>query len=125
MADIKLGLSGSEVTLPVVNSILGSPAEMPVGYNKQVDKATMLDGSTRFNNKSYSPRTFSLAWAMLTAAEIATIQALVDLNVKLHYQNNWYDATWRWVNIMSFKPGIVVYLGTLMYSAALEMEEVL
>lgn len=123
MADIKLGLLGAEVTLPQVNAMIGSPPEMPVGYNKQLDRATMVDGTTRHNARTSTPRTFSLSWAQLTAANIAVLVTAAEYNVPLHYQNNWIDATWRWVRVTTLEITPVVYVGTMMYRAQMELEE--
>jgi len=124
MADIKLGLAGSEVTLPVPCAP-GGRVRMPVGRKKQADRATMSDGTTRFNSKSYHPKTFSHDWGRLSAAELAPLQTLDDLNVKLHYQNTWIDTTWRWVFIASFDFEPIIYLGTVLFRASMTLEEVL
>jgi hypothetical protein len=123
MADIKLGLSGSEVTLPQPQARGGVPPGMPVGYAKQISWTTMADGSTRGVTKRYHPQTFSLSWEQLTAAELATLQTLANYNVRLHYQNAWFDATWGWVRITAFRTTPVVYLGTTLFSASLEFQE--
>ena len=123
MADIKLGLSGSEVTLPQPQARGGVPPGMPVGYVKQMDRTTMADGSTRYNTRAYHPRTFSLSWEQLTAVQIAAIEVEIKRNVRLHYQNNWYSADWIWVWVTSWRPNPVVYLGTMLFSAQLELEE--
>ena len=124
MADIKLGLAGSEVTLPQCQARGGQPPSMARGKVKQVTIETMQDGSARSNSKSFSPQTFSLSWEQLTAAQVATIETEVNRNVRLRYQNNWHSATWYWVMVMDFKVDPVVYLGTVLYSARLELQEV-
>ena len=124
MADIKLGLLGTEVTLPVVNEMLGTPPPLPEGYRKQVDMETMLDGSTRGNVKAFSPRTFSLPWARLPIADVTTLIGLAEKNVRLHYQNAWHSATWRWVMVADLQVTPVVYIGTVFYRVTLELLEV-
>jgi hypothetical protein len=96
---------------------------MPVGYAKQVSWTTMADGSARGVTKRYHPRTFSLSWEQLPAADLATLQTLANYNVRLRYQNNWFDATWIWVRITALRPNPVVYLGTILFSAQLEFQE--
>jgi len=124
MADIKLGLYGAEVTLPQVNALIGSRPPMPRGKRKQVEMETMLDGSARGNAKEYSPQTFSLSWAQLSAADVTTIETEVNRNVRLHYQNAWHSATWYWVIVADFKVDPANYLGTMYYSVSLELLEV-
>jgi hypothetical protein len=119
-----LGLSGSEVTLPPITVRIGDTPSMPRHKPKQVSFETMSDGSTRANAKSKSPETFSLAWAQLTAAELATIETEIARNVRLHYQNAWHSTTWYWVMVAEWEVDPVVYLGTVLYSARLELQEV-
>jgi hypothetical protein len=123
MADIKMGLLGSEVTLPQPQAKGGQPPGMPVGYTKQMTWTTMADGSRRAVTKRYHPRTFSLPWEQLSAADLATLQTLANYNVRLHYQNNWFSAEWLWIRITAFRPNPVVYLGTLLYSAQMDFDE--
>jgi hypothetical protein len=124
MADIKLGLSGTEITLPQPQARYGSTPGMPVETIKQVERVTMQDGTTRYNTKSYHPRSFSpLVWEQLTAAELAPIETEVNRNVRLRYQNNYYSADWIWVRVTRFRKDIVYYLGTALYRAELEFEE--
>ena len=123
MADIKLGLSGSEVTLPPCQARGGVPPGMPVGYIKQIDRTTMADGSTRYNSKAYHPRTFSLSWEQLPVADITALQTLANHNVRLHYLNEWISAAWSWVRVANFRFTPVVYLGTILFSASMEFEE--
>ena len=123
MADIKLGLSGSEVTLPQPQARGGVPPGMPVGYAKQISWTTMADGSARGVTKRYHPQTFSLSWEQLTAAEYAPIETEARRNVRLHYQNNYFSADWAWVRVTSFRVNPVVYLGTMLFSVQLEFQE--
>ncbi|MBE3131380.1 MAG: hypothetical protein IMZ54_11795 [Acidobacteria bacterium] len=124
MADIKLGLYGAEVTLPQVNVPVGSRPSMPRAKPKQIDFETMLDGSCRGNAKEYSPQSFSLSWAQLSAADVATIETEANRNVRLHYQNAWHSVAWYWVGVVDFKADPVVYLGTVLYGVSLELREV-
>jgi hypothetical protein len=124
MADIYLGLEGSEVTLPQANSIPGSIPNLPVGYQKQLDKKTMVDGSTRFNSKTYHPRTWALSWDQLPIASITALITLANYNVRLRFKNEWIDASYHWVMVVKFEFSPVVFRGTVMYKAAMELEEV-
>lgn len=123
MADIKMGLYGAETTLPQPQARGGIPPGMPVGYTKQMTETTMADGSARFNTKRYHPRTYSLSWVQISAADLATLQGLADRNVRLRYQNAWYSTEWQWVRITAFKPDVSVYLGTVLYSAQMDFRE--
>lgn len=124
MADIKLGLYGAEVTLPQVNANLGAPPALPWTYRKQVDEATMLSGESRFNSRSFHPKTFPLSWDRLPIADILTLDTLANYNVRLHFQNAWIDATWRWVMVTEFEFTPVVYIGTMQFSATMTLREV-
>lgn len=97
---------------------------MPRTKPKQVSFETMSDGSMRGNAKSKSPATFSLSWEQLTAAEVATIEAEVVRNVRLRYQNAWHSTTWYWVMVSEWEVDPVAYLGTVLYRARLELQEV-
>ena len=123
MADIKLGLSGSEVTLPQCQARGGVPPGMPVGYAKQVSWTVMADGSARAVTKRYHPRIYSLSWEQLTAAEYAPIETEAKRNVRLRYQNNWFSADWAWVRVTNLRVNPVVYLGTVLYSVQLDFQE--
>lgn len=103
MADIYLGPTMSGAPLPPFRWSGGGAPDFPHDYSKQVEKETMLDGSTRFNFKSHNPRKWTLSWAMLTPMELADFIALNQLNQALYFQNNWEDATWRQVVITRFE----------------------
>lgn len=127
MPDIKLGPSGSETTLPPINWLAGGELELPVGYTKNIDKATMLNGQVRVNFREYSPKVFELSWDLLTAANIIILRGLAELNEPLHFQNNWVDATWRWVYITAFEYQSIqsTHAATAQYKASLSLEEII
>jgi hypothetical protein len=100
--DIYLGLSGAEVTLPPINWQSGSAPSLPTDTQKNVEWATMSDGSTRANIKGKHPKKWTLGWYRLSAADLAIIVAICERNVRLHFQNNWLDSTWRWVVVESY-----------------------
>lgn len=126
MPDIKLGTAGAETTLPPINWIAGGELELPVGYAKNVDKVTTLNGQTRANFKSYTPKTFELSWDLLTAANIIVLRGLAELNEPLRFQNNWVDATWRWVYVVSFEYSSIqsTHASTAQYKASMSLEEI-
>ena len=100
MADVKLGPSGSETTLPGLIFIGGSPP-WPVFFDKQVEKAEMSDGSRRWAFFGVK-REWTLGFGFLTIAQLNTLKGLVALNQILRFQNNNEDATWYDVVIASF-----------------------
>jgi len=127
MADIKLGLTGAEVTLPPISWLNGSPPTLAVGYKKRVDKATMLDGSERYNFKAKTPKSFSLEWQRLTEAQLDALIALSEYNLAMRYQNNWTDSTWRIVVITTFEWSALLQTltsgGTPLFRASMTLEE--
>jgi hypothetical protein len=127
MPNIYLGPSGSETLLPDINWTAGGEYEMPTGYYKNVDKATMLDGSARVNIKTVHQKTFTLEWALLTQAQVLTLRGLAELNAPLRYQDNHLDATWRWVwvaglDVVSLES---THAGSARYAVTLTLEELL
>ena len=106
MADIKLGLSGSEITLPAIKWIEGNKPELPTSIHKQISEAKMSDGSSRWGFYSGSEkRTFVWEHGYLTKAQLDQIKTLYGYNQTLRYQNNNEDATWYDVIITSFEYG--------------------
>lgn len=126
MPNIYLGPKGEETLLPPVNWMAGGELELPIGYAKNVDKVATLSGATRANFKTYTPKTFELSWDLLPAATITTLRGLAELNQKLSFQNNWLDATWRWVYVASLEVSSIqsTHAATAQYKAVLQLEEV-
>lgn len=100
MADIKLGISGSEITLPVMRFI-GSIPNSAVRPVKEIIKSTMSEGTPRYS-VFRTLREWPLPWGLLTYAEVQVLQGLADLNVGLRFQDNRKSATWFNVTVISF-----------------------
>lgn len=73
MADFKLGILGSEVTLPVTMSA----TEMPIEAEDAVEETEMMDGTFKYNIKPHTRRTFPLDWDNLTGTECDTLDAIL------------------------------------------------
>lgn len=128
MADIYLGLTaGTAILLPPIRWTDGGDPGFPIDYTKQIDKATMLDGSPRYNFRWHHPRRWELSWQMLTTAEFAALVALHAYESELAFQNNWEDATWRTVVIAAFTPGPYLKAGptTCRWSLSITLDEVI
>ncbi|KKL62902.1 hypothetical protein LCGC14_2180510 [marine sediment metagenome] len=97
MPDIKLGLSGSEATLPATVSM-----SLPISYPKQIEKQIMSDGSARYAFFKKG-RVWSLVWPGLTQAQLDALIVLYDHNSLLRFQNNYESATWHWVVFMNLR----------------------
>ena len=130
MAAIYLGLNGSEQLLPPVRWVNGGDPHIPIDYSKQIDKATMLDGSTRFNFRSHHPRRWTLGWEAIDSAELVDLLALNAINGELRFQNQWEDTSWRCVVITSFTYDVNVRLSckaplfNTRYTVSITLEEV-
>jgi hypothetical protein len=107
MADIKLGLSGSEVTLPPISWTAGQPPELPKTSSKAVEMARMIDGSFRvaiYKNK----HSWTLSWGNLTAEQLSTLETINGYSAVLRYQNGWIGTTWYNVVITDFRSSLKV-----------------
>lgn len=126
MPDIKLGPSGSETTLPDINWTAGGERNLPTSYPKNVDTAKMLDGSKRVNVRAKHQKSKELEWDQLTAAQVATLVGLAELNQLLRFQDNREDATWRWVYVASIDIDTIesTYAGTALFHVVMALEEV-
>lgn len=96
MADVKLGISGSEVTLPTCIAL-----SLPVDAGKAMGAATVSDGNTRYAFYARQRR-WQLTWTNLTAANLATLDTLRGYNQTLRYQNAYESTTWYTVVITAF-----------------------
>lgn len=110
MANIYLGLNGTEVLLPPIRWRDGAVPGAPIDAGKQIDESRMLDGSIRRNIRAVHPRSWSFNWDFLSDTEMATFWTLRNYNRRLRFQNNWEDATWRWVVITDFRPEPIINL---------------
>lgn len=100
MADIKLGISGSEVTLPIMQHLGGIPDES-ITFNKEIIKSVMSDGTPTYSVFQIK-REIHLEWGILTYAEFQVLEGLFELNQDLRYQDNRESATWYNVIMLSF-----------------------
>jgi len=124
--DIKLGPSGSEVTLPEIKWLGSSPPNLPVNVDKSISEAKMSDGSRRYAFYA-EKKSWILSWEGLTSSELDTLKTLYSYNQVLHFQNNWEDSTWYNVVITSFnyEPIVITYaMGTTKYRATMTLKEV-
>jgi len=101
MASVKLGLSGSEITLPTPQWIGGNTPSFPVTSNKQIEEKRMSDGSSRygFYQDKYD---WTLMWGFMSKTDLDIIKTLRAYNQTLHFQNNNEDSTWYNVIMVSF-----------------------
>lgn len=127
MANIYLGQVGIEALLPPVRWVNGGSPNIPIDYSKQIDKATMLDGSTRFNFRAHHPRTWQLEWEAIADSELGDLITLNEVLETLRFQNNWEDATWRCVIITKFSYSANVRLSCpnhTLWDVSMTLEEV-
>jgi len=118
MADIKLGVSGSEVTLA---HTITEP--LPTCIGKRINRAEMSDGTIRWAFYAQQ-RSWSLTWVKLTAAQLASLITLRGYNQTLRYQNNDESATWYTVVITDFRYDVINPVGTpVFYGASMTIEE--
>jgi hypothetical protein len=118
MADIKLGISGSEVTL--AHTVTSS---LPTNVGKTMKAITMGDGSVRYAFYA-GQRSWSLNWVHLTAAQLAALITLRGYNQTLRYQNNDESATWYTVVITAFSYDVIdPTASTVYYVASMALEE--
>ncbi len=118
MADVKLGISGSEVTLPTGISI-----SLPTNIGKQMSAAVMSDGNTRYAFYA-GQRTWQISWTDLTAAQLSTLTTLRGYNQTLRFQNNFDSATWYTVVVTSFSyDAINPGESTIYYTATMQLEQ--
>jgi hypothetical protein len=91
MADIKLGISGAETTLPQICWQSGGGPTLPVDVDKGVDVVIMSDGSARANCKPNFAGSWSFEWDGLEAAGLATLLGVMALNGRLVLINEYTD----------------------------------
>jgi len=100
MADVWLGPAGSEVLLPKIRFI-GSAPSWPISSDKQLEEATMSDGSKRFAFFKIK-RVWGIGLGYLDKDQLDAMTLLNSYNQILRLQNNNEDATWYDVVIASF-----------------------
>lgn len=95
MAIRKLGISGSEITLPSI------AIPLPVTIRKKIERAEMSDGSKRWGFfKEY--KVWEPTFPKLTKSELDDLILLHSYNQSLRWQNNDESATWYIVVITDF-----------------------
>ena len=124
MADFKLGVAGSESSLPtcVVDELPCESADSFIG-------AEMADGSLRYNAKEKSPRTWTLEWDQLTSAECDTLDTIAALKTTLSYINGYTDLAAGASVVVSNYSGPILKvktsgLTTIRYRATMTLKEV-
>lgn len=96
MAIRKLGIPGSEITLPSI------AIAHPVTIRKKVERAEMSDGSGRYGFfKEY--KAWEITFPKLIKAELDDLITLRGHNQILKFQNNDESAIWYDVVITDFK----------------------
>ena len=128
MADIKLGPSGSQVTLPAPTWPDGSPAELPYDIDEPYEEEIMADGSNRIGFSEYTPGSWSLSWDGISATDLATVLGAATLGAILVYTNGYTDAANHNVVVKSYSYALKAETGadsTKYYTLTLELREVL
>lgn len=93
MSTIKLGLSGSEYTIP------NADISLPVNYVKQISRIEMSDGSRRFGfYQEY--RRWKVRCVKLTKTQLDFIIAEYERKQELRFQNTHESDTWYDVIMM-------------------------
>jgi hypothetical protein len=100
MANLYLGISGSEILLPTITGLDSLP-NVPVNDIKEIQVSTMGDGSKRYALYAKKKK-WAYSWGFLDADDLATLQGLYALNQQLSFQNGFGGATWYNVVILSF-----------------------
>ena len=95
MAIRKLGISGSEITLPSI------AVTIPTAVEKNIGRAEMSSGSTRWGFLK-KHKEWEITFRKLTKAELDDLIALRSYNQILKWQNNDESADWYDVVITSF-----------------------
>ena len=98
---VYLGLPGSEIKLPELMWLKGSPPTWSVSSNKEIEVAKMMDKSRRINFFGVK-REWSVGFGYLSKSQLDVLRGLNALNQILHFQNNNEDTTWYDVYISSF-----------------------
>jgi hypothetical protein len=101
MPSLKLGTSGSEVTLPVLGRIGGVPT-INVNESPQLQEATMSDGSRRVARFTTKRSWDGLRWDALTLSQLAVFQGLSAIDAPLRFQLGHEGTTWYTVYISAF-----------------------
>lgn len=128
MADVLLGPSGEEVTLPPCRSLDDTPDNQDVEHGSPVESANMLDGSVKYNELEKKPRKWTLVFGYLTAAQFAVLEALRVTGGAMRYQDNNDSVTWYDVIITGWTPARIKAVSvdeTPYYQATMTLGELL
>jgi len=106
MADFKLGLLGSELTLPDRVS-----DELPTDSDEATTETEMLDGSVDYDVKENVRRTWPLEWDDLIWSEIATLNTIAAYKQELNYINGYMGITGATV-VVAYYSGPVLIVNT-------------
>ena len=92
MSSIQLGLTGAEITLPVLRYVGAAPG-LPVTIEPQTEEARMSDGNRKwaFFESKYG---WTLAWGYLSYGQLTNLLNLVNTKQILRYRNNWVSTKW-------------------------------
>ncbi len=127
MPDVKIGPSGSEITLPPIRSFGGGEPGMGFGWDPQADIQQMSDGSLRAIFSGDGKRNWTYNNGAVTADELSAIAAVVRPRGVLKFQNNWEDALWYDVVVTEFSyASVSTMLGNLSdykFSVSLKIQE--
>jgi hypothetical protein len=93
MADIKLGPSGDQTTLPPLCWPQGSEPDVPFEQDSGAEEARTIDGGVRVNLVATAPGTWTLTWDGLVWSDVSSIITASPLNTALVYTNQYTDNT--------------------------------
>jgi hypothetical protein len=79
---IKLGIHGSESTLPTTVAV-----SLPIAVGRNIERRIMSDGSKRWGFFDTGRRTWQLVWTKLTKAQIDALAVIVNYNQTLSFIN--------------------------------------
>jgi len=101
MADLWLGLPGSEIKLPPIRALGASIPPLSSTGGKTIEVSKMADGTYAYSFYARRwQRTYT--WGLLTASEFAILESLYKINQTLHFKDLLHDADWKHVVILSF-----------------------
>jgi len=99
---VYLGPVYSEIELPELKWLKGSPPTWSVSSNKEIEVAKMMDKSRRINFFGVK-REWRIGFGYLSKSQLDVLRDLNALKQVLHFQNNNEDTTWYNVYISSFR----------------------
>ena len=106
MADFKLGILGSESTLPDLRYEPG--AELEADAEEAVVESEMMDGTFSYDIKPTTRRTWPLEWTELTWTEIETLATIAALKQELNYINGYIGLTGTTVVVAHYSGPILM-----------------